>query len=142
MKKNIEDEKPEDLAPGKRGALVDRTGTCEFCRQIRIVKAYPDDPQSELDELAAEQCDCEMAEARQKAETSAYVVACKIDDHYGGLQKETKEAIKGCLLPVAAGQLKKVALTCEGGVSYSIFRKEGKLKFMRTVTDQEELGDE
>ncbi len=141
MKKNIEDEKPEDLAPGKRGALVDRTGTCEYCRQIRIVKAHPDDPQSEIDELATAECDCEDAKIRQKAETSVRVVAEKLKKHYK-LPDEVQGAILASLLPVALSQLKKASFTGLEGISYTIYRKDNKLKFLRTMTDQEEIGDE
>lgn len=142
MKKDIEAEKPEDLMPGKCGAMVDRTGTCEYCKQIRIVKAHADDPQSEIDELATAECDCVTAKKRQKAETSVRVISEKIDKKYGGLPAETKAAIKCCLLPVALGQVKKVQFTGFGGISISIYRKDDNLKFIRTVTDQEEIGDE
>ena len=41
--------------------LPEYIATCRFCGQTRLIQTVGDTPQSELDEIATDQCDCEQA---------------------------------------------------------------------------------
>lgn len=46
-------------------AMVEHTGTCKFCNQLRVVKVPVDYDQKMIDEEVTATCDCEAAEAEK-----------------------------------------------------------------------------
>lgn len=134
----IEAEKPEDIKPGK---MVERQGTCKYCRQMQFVRAYPEDPQSEIDELVTDQCKCETAKSETKIKKAVFSLSRKLENSYKGMPADTRELLKGCLRPVASQTVKKVTVSCMDGVSYTVFRKEGILKILRSYTEQQEISE-
>lgn len=137
-KNAIEEEKPEGIRPGK---MVERQGTCKYCHQMQFVKAYPEDPQSEVDQLATDQCKCDTAKSEVKIKRAVFSLSRKLESSYSGMPADTRELLKGCLRPVAAQTVKKVTVSCMDGVSYTVFRKEGMLKILRSYTEQQEISE-
>ena len=139
MKKNIENEKPDDMKPGR---MIDRTGVCKFCGQTRFVRAYPEDTEEQVNELAARECECSEAQKEQKIEQSVFSMSKKIDKQYEAAPAQLKVALKAVLRPICAGEIKKAGISCTDGNTYTVFSKEGKLKILKSRTDQEEISEE
>lgn len=55
---------------------IQTTGVCKYCGSIRIVNGAADMTQSELDTIASQECDCEMAKhERNKEEQKDIAIA-------------------------------------------------------------------
>lgn len=138
MRKNLEDEKPDGIKPGK---MTERQGTCKYCRQMQFVRALPEETQDEIDQLVTDQCKCDTAARETKIKKSVFSLSRKLESSYKGMPEDTRELLKGCLRPVASQAVKKVTVSCMDGVSYTVFRKEGILKILRSYTEQQEISE-
>lgn len=82
----------------EKSKLIEASGTCKFCHQMRVTKVREGTPQEEIDEIVSGECDCPMAiDAIEKG--SAYKKA--IDHIHYVCQKGREE------LPTDAEHLAK-----------------------------------
>lgn len=57
---------------------IKSTGACKYCGSIRIVNAAADMTQTELDTIATEECDCEMAKNERNKEEQKEIATANI----------------------------------------------------------------
>ena len=138
MAKDINKEKPEDLAAGR---LITTTGTCKYCHNLVTIKADPDAPEEERDAIASSECGCNDAQKAADTDTKIRVMTENIQARYSDMKESTKQMLISALKPVAYGYVDKVSVKINDRVSIKIFRSKDGLNCTRTIKEDDNINE-
>lgn len=118
-------------------------GTCRFCGQMRLVNADVDSSLDELNELAAEECDCEGAQRFKKRKNEAEIAKYNIDNLFAEHHPCAAAVLKECIELVQEERIKEVNLKISSKVRAQL-KKTNKDSILvnKIVTTKEELDTE
>lgn len=126
------------------GESTTRLGTCRFCHQQRYVEHVDENlSQNEINDIATRECDCEEAARARELSNSVRAVAYSIGKNEN-IYQEVKDAITGCLEPIAEGYIQSVTMKVDDLTTVKISLKKGRLTCVHTIkedTVMDEMGE-
>lgn len=128
---------PEDIKG--TGKMENKTGTCKFCGQIKMIKAFPnEDP----DTIATNECDCYEARKEHDVNVIVSAVSNAIDKKFNELKNVPKalSAIKSALEPAAREEITSAVFKI-GSFTFTVTTKDGKLKCIKKYTEVDEADE-
>ena len=116
----------------KDRVMVDLTGTCKYCKQVRMVKAFPDE---DPNEIATDECDCDDAKRQHNIKVSVEATKVAITKKFKELiGTGTLTAIETCLDPVVRGELDSATFKIDG-YTFTVAMKDSKLACVKKFTE-------
>ena len=116
-------------------------GTCEYCKQRRIVNDIHEDmDEAEIDERATEECDCEGATMMRSMKRDADIAKLNIDNLFAEKSPVTAAVLKECIEPIQKGQIVNISIQVSDTVKASLKRNSKNVLIVnRTDTMKQEL---
>lgn len=133
-----ENERPEDLAPGR---LIETFGICKYCRNSVMIKADRDATEKEKNEMASYDCSCKEGQAARAVIESVRIMTDKINDHYDLMPDSTKKAIIASLKPIAQNQIQKANFKINETATIQVYKAANGLNVRRIDKSEEIIED-
>lgn len=122
--------------------LVEKQASCKFCGKQKFLNVVPEMSQSEVDELATQTCDCDLAKARRGLKITeeaiqALLGAASIEKGFDyEVDEDTISAIRKVCECVLNGLMDKVSLEEPNGDTIKLVRNGYTVKVQRTCKKQ------
>lgn len=121
--------------------MQDYTGACLYCGQVRLVKGGEDMDEMMANEIATEECNCELgAKAREVRKKKTYAAANireLLEGDGGSLRNSCLELVD----PMANGRLKRASIISETGIQVTMTDKGQTIKIERKEIIKKALED-
>ena len=121
--------------------MMQYTGACKFCGQIKMISAGDGLEENEIIHLASLQCACDEARAYQKVDQKKTYAEANIKQLFSEDEKAFTDIMLSAVGFLANMTIKKMSLTNEYGVRATLTAKENSIKVERVATDKNVLED-
>lgn len=134
--KDLNKDKPEDLAPGR---LIETFGICKYCRNSVMIKADRDATEEEKNEMASYDCSCKEGQAARAVIESVRIMTDMINNRYELMPGTTKKAIIASLEPIADNRIKKASFKISETVTIQVYKAANGLNVRRIEKNEENI---
>lgn len=121
--------------------MMEYTGACRFCGQLKMVKGGDGLTQEEVDRLAALECACDDAQYFQMIERKKAYAEANIRKVLETDGENVRAACMGMVQQLAEQKIRKISLQTDNGINITMTAKEKSIRIERKETKKTAMED-